>query len=176
MKGKKRFISKQVIIFFVVIVTVIYVMVSSKIANTNMQNEEKIRHSYEDKRQKCELLKSIASESITEGVGIDTKVIPSDEIQFHISNKDGSVIFYYCIFDASTSEPKYYATITLTSDYRILKEDYSIEIESFDKYAKSYNNENKVLSVIYGIISISCIYFLICVSVMYYQLRKSMNG
>ncbi len=168
MKGKKRFISKKFIIFFSVIVAVIGVIVSSKIAYSYMQNEEKMRSSYEDKKQKCELLKIIASESIAEGVGIDTKVIPSDEIQFCISNKDGNIIFYYCILDDST-EPKYYATITLTSNYKILKEDYSIEIESFDEYVKSYNDGNRVLSILYGILFIPfilCIYFSIRILVL----------
>lgn len=162
MKEKKRFTLKRFIIIFVIILTVIGVIVSSNIIYNNMQNEE--ISSYEDKKQKCELLKSIASESITEGIGIDTKIIPSDEIRFRISNEEDSIIFYYYILDdsVSKSQPYYNATITLTSDYKILKEDYSMEIESFDEYIKFHNKVNKFLSILYGILCVCFVGALIC--------------
>lgn len=166
MKGKKRFISKLFIILFVIILTVVAVVISSKIIFNNSQNEQEMISSYETKKEKCELLKDIASESIQEEIGIDTRKISNEEIQYRIYNDNESIIFYYYLQDDSTTEHRYNATITLSNEYRILREEYSIEIESFDEYAKSYTRENRVLSIIYGILLVLCLYLLILLLVM----------
>lgn len=131
-----------------------------------MPNEQEMINSYETKKEKCELLKDIAKESIQEGIGIDTRNISSDEVQYRIYNDNESIIFYYYLQDASTTEHRYNATITLSNEYRILKEEYSIEIESLDEYIKSYNSENRFLSVMCGILFVLVFYYLLYILVL----------
>lgn len=161
MKGKKRFI-----ILFVIILTIVAVIISSNVIFNHMQNDQEMISSYEEKKQKCELLKDIVNESIQEGVGIDTRKISNDEIQYRIYNDNESIIFYYYLPDDSrTGQHRYNATITLSNEYKILKEDYSIEIESFDEYVKTYNFGYRVISVVYALLFIICLYLLIYICV-----------
>lgn len=82
MKWEKQFILKWLIILFVILLTIIAVAISSKLIFNHLQTEPKLMHDYENKKQKCELLKNIANSSVHEGVGIDTQKIPNDKIQF----------------------------------------------------------------------------------------------
>lgn len=165
MKGKKWFVSERFIILFVIILTIVAIIISSNVIFNHMQNEQEMISSYEDKKQKCELLKDIANESIQEKIGIDTRKISNDEIQYRIYNDNESIIFYYYLKDDSTSEPRYNATITLSNEYRILQEEYSIEIESFDEYIKSYNRVNRLLSVMYATMYVIGFYMFIVILV-----------
>lgn len=156
MKGKKRFIT-----LFVIILTIVAVIISSNVIFNRMQNEQEMISSYEEKKQKCELLKDIVNQSIQEGIGIDTRKISNDEIQYHIYNDNESIIFYYYLQDDLTTEHRYNATITLSNEYKILKEEYSIEIESFDEYVESYNRVYRFLSVLDAFLFVNCFYLLI---------------
>ena len=162
---KKRFISKLFIILLAISLSVVTVIISSKIIFEKMQNEQEMMSNYENKKEKCELLKDIAKESIQEGVGIDTRKISNDEVQYRIYNDNESIIFYYYLQEDSTTEHRYNATITLSNEYRILEEEYSIEIESLDEYIKSYNSGNRFLSVMYAILLVLGFYFLLCILV-----------
>lgn len=164
MKGKK-FISKRFKVLFVIILTIVAVIISSKVLFNTMQSEQKMLNSYEMKKQKCELLKEIAHKSIQEGISIDTRKISNDEIQYSIYNNNERIIFYYYLQDDSTTERRYNATITLSNEYKILKEEYSIEIESFDEYVKSHNSANRILSVLYALLFIFSSYLLIYIFV-----------
>ena len=95
MKGKKRFISKQLIRIFAIIFSVVTVIFSSKIIFNYLQNEQEMISSYETKKQKCDLLKEIRNECIKEGIGVDTIRISNDEIQYCIYNNNESIIFCY---------------------------------------------------------------------------------
>ena len=162
MKGKK-FISKRFKVLFVIILTIVAVIISSKVLFNSMQSEQKMLNNYETKKQKCELLKDIANTSIQEGIGIDTRKISNDEIQYHIYNNNESIIFYYYLQDDSSKEHEYNAEITLSNEYKILKEEYSIEIESFDEYVSSCTFVNKLLSVLYTLMAVLIFYLLICI-------------
>ena len=109
---KKRFISKLFIILLAISLSVVTVIISSKIIFEKMQNEQEMMSNYENKKEKCELLKDIAKESIQEGVGIDTRKISNDEVQYRIYNDNESIIFYYYLQEDSTTEHRYNATIT----------------------------------------------------------------
>lgn len=161
MRTKKRIISKLFKVLLLIFVSVLTVIIASKIMFTKMQNEQKMISSYEIKKEKCELLKDIAKESIQEGVGINTKKIPSDKIQYRIYNDNENIIFYYYLRDDSTAKHKYEATITMSNEYKILNEEYSIEMETLDEYIKAYNVVNRFLSVMLSIMLVYCIYILI---------------
>lgn len=163
MRTKKRVISKLLKVILLIFVSVLTVVIASNIMFTKIQNEQKMISSYAIKKEKCELLKDIAKESIQEGVGINTKKIPSDKIQYRIYNDNENIVFYYYLRDDSTAKHKYEATITLSNEYKILDEEYSIEIETIDEYIKSYNVVNRFLSVMLSIILVCCIYFLIII-------------
>lgn len=139
--------------------------------------------SYESKKVKCEMLKIIAQESIQEGVGINLNKISKDailriveqkleisidyskfsnyDIQYNISNDGENIIFYYYLKNENTSGAKYDAKITLSKDYRILKEEYGIELESFDEYNEYNKHIDRDLSIIYSIIFLVFFYCLI---------------
>lgn len=155
MKGKKRFVVLLTAILTIVAVTILSVVISN-----HMLNDQTIIISYEAKKQKCELLRDIAEESVQEGIGIDTKKITNEKIKYHIYNDNENIIFYYYLQDNSTSEPTYNATITLSNDYRILREDYSIELESFDEFSKNYNFIIKFTSLLLSLIFVALFYCL----------------
>lgn len=162
---KKRFISKLFIMLLAISLNVVTVIISSKIIFEKMQNEQEMMSNYETKKEKCELLKDIAKESIQEGVGIDTRKISNDEIQYRIYNDNENIIFYYYLQEDSITEHRYNATITLSNEYRILEEEYSIETESLDEYIKSYNSESRILSVMYAVLLVLGFYFLLSILV-----------
>lgn len=168
MREKKRFVLKLFIILLAISFSVVAVIVLSKIIFGELQNEQEMMSNYETKKEKCELLKDIAKESIQEGVGIDTRKIPNDEVQYgvqyRIYNDNENIIFYYSLQDDSTNEHDLYnARITLSNEYKILEEEYSIEIESLDEYIESYNLESRYISVTLSIILVLCFYLLIVI-------------
>jgi hypothetical protein len=166
MRERKRFITKLGAALLFILVGVVMVIVISNIMYEKLQNEQKMVSDYEKEKESCELLKNIAKETIKEGVGIDTRTISNDEIQYRIYNDNEKIIYYYYLIDESikddsTAEPKYNATITLSNEYKILKEEYSDEIESLTEYSKSYTFMNRLYAIIYGILFWVCFYLLI---------------
>lgn len=90
MKCKKRFTKIGSIILSIVVGIILFNVIFNY-----MQNEQRMKSSYEYKKQKCELLKNIANESIQKGIGIDTSKISNAEIRYHIYENNGNIIFYY---------------------------------------------------------------------------------
>lgn len=158
---KKRFALKLFILLLFLSLSVITVIVSSKIIFKRMQNGQKMITNYETKKEKCELLKDIAKETIQEGVCIDTRKISNNEVRYRIYNDNERILFYYYLQDGSTTDNSYNAVITLSNEYKILDEKYSVEIESFEEYVKSC----KVSSILCGIEVLLLIYLLLTVAI-----------
>lgn len=155
MKGKKRFI-----VLLIAILTIVAIIISSMFISNYMSNNQTIIMSYEAKKEKCELLRKVVDESVQEGIGIDTKKIPNEKIKYQIYNDNENIIFHYHLQDNSNSESTYNATITLSNDYRILREDYSIELESFDEFSKKCNFIIKFTSLLLSLVFVALFYFL----------------
>ena len=75
MKCKKRFTKMGPIILSIVVGIIL-----GNVIFNYMQNEQRMKSSYEYEKQKYELLKDIANESIQEGIGIDTSKISNNKI------------------------------------------------------------------------------------------------
>ena len=93
MKGKKRFIKKffKILLFIIYIVAVItFSNVIFNVIFDDMQNEQKIKSDYEEKKQKCEMLHEVADSTIQEGICIDIGKIPND-VDYQIKN-DNEII------------------------------------------------------------------------------------
>ncbi|MCI8412064.1 MAG: hypothetical protein HFJ40_06530 [Clostridia bacterium] len=163
MKGKKRFKSKLVLILLWILLSILVGIISSKVIFNEIAKEEKIMDNYYSEKEKCELIQSLAGEVIEEGIGIDTKKIPSDKIRYRIENDDENIIFYYYLKDESTNEYKHDATITLSNEYSILKNEYGIEMKSLDEHIKFYNIVYKGQSVLYSMMIVASINLIILV-------------
>lgn len=157
MKRKKRFIPK----LFVIILSIVLVIISSKVIFNKLQNDEEMMNYYQIKKERCEFLRHVAEETVENGKGINTKKIPNDEIQYRIYNDEENVIFYYYLKDVEASDNKYDAKITLSNEYSIIKEEYGIEIESLNEYIRLYKYGNKVISVVLAIAFVIGIYVVI---------------
>lgn len=145
MKCKKRFTKMGPIILSIVVGIIL-----GNVIFNYMQNEQRMKSSYEYEKQKYELLKDIANESIQEGIGIDTSKISNDEIQYYIYENNGNIIFYYYLKEDVKKTPPYNATITLSNKYKILQEEYSVNIKSFDEYVKLYTFKSKYISIFFA--------------------------
>lgn len=147
LKAFKRFFKKVLILFvFVIVTSIIY----NDIASSDLDMQE----GYAVKKAKCDLLRTIASDAIEEGKGIDIQQISSENIRYKIHNEGENVFFYYYIEEEYSGESMYNAKITLSNDFKILKESYSIEIEDYEKYKCKLMIAEILLSVILAILSI----------------------
>ena len=163
MKGKKRFIKKFFKIFLFIIYIVAVITFSNVIFNVifdDMQNEQKIKSDYEEKKQKCEMLHEVADSTIQEGICIDIGKIPND-VDYQIKNDNENIIFYYYFPDDSRSSPEYNATIQLSKDYKILKVEYSIEVESFDELSQNCKLKYKSLVVSFSSLAFCLIIYIL---------------
>lgn len=160
MKAKKRFF-----IVFLIFLTVLMVVILNNTIFWTKTNQQELISKYQIKKEKCEMLKEVARETIQEGVGINLKKIPENGVQYDIHNSDDNkqIIFYYYLEDDPNRE--YNATITLSNEYKIINEEYSVELESFDEYVKTYKKLDKILSNIYSILLICTIYMVVLVIV-----------
>lgn len=151
MQDNKRVIPKFLKIFFTFILIIVCIIVSGEIIfNNYVYDESEIINSYEIQEEKCQLLKEISKDVIGRD-GIKIGDINGDEVQYRIYNDDENIIFYYYLKDASaSSEHQYEATITLSKEYDILNEEYSIETQEFEEYKESRVILYKIVSVCYG--------------------------
>lgn len=140
MKGKKRLILFFMLSIAIVGAIIFFSYLTCKFAYVN--DEQKIRNSYEEQEKNCELLKRVAKDTIIEGI-IAIEKIPQEKVEYKIYSDDGNIIFHYYLKE----DYKYKATITL-SENKILEEEYSIETETFDEFAKNYNFSTEIVTLI----------------------------
>ena len=134
----KRFWLKVFVVFLLIAVPVCGVkLVADQIyENYSKHDEVTLLEIYEVKKEKCELLRAIPNDFIEEGKGINLQEIP-DNITYEIENKsDGNIRFYYYIEPYSDSNP-YKAWITLSKDYRVIEEEYGIELDDFETFKQN---------------------------------------
>lgn len=152
MRAKKRFF-----LVFIIFGTVLAVVILNNTIFRSKTNQKQLMSKYQIEKEKCEMLKEVARETIQEGEGINLNKISENGVQYNIhnSNDNKQIFFYYYLKDDTNR--KYNATITLSSEYKIINEEYSVELESIDEYVKRYKKMDKVLSTIYSILSICTI-------------------
>lgn len=134
----KRFWLKVFVVFLLIAVPVCGVkLVADQIyENYSKHDEVTLLEIYEVKKEKCELLRAIPNDFIEEGKGINLQEIP-DNITYEIENKsDGNIRFYYYIEPYSDSNP-YKAWITLSKDYKVIEEEYGIELDDFETFKQN---------------------------------------
>ena len=144
LKLLKKILKIVIMIFLTIIVTEI-------VYNITLPDDTEIEKSYNEKKEKFQLLEDVANCTIEEGIGICTQNIPSDKIKYNIYTKKDNFVYYYYISDEET---KYNAKITLSSDYEILDEEYSVTIQSFEEFSKVGLKNYKILVLIWVSIAI----------------------
>lgn len=167
MEEKKRKVPKLVrLVLAVVTICIIYAIVYPFSYNMFKRDDLSIQSSYDTKKQKIELLKEISKDCINEGVGINIPkelspileeekgYIDQESMSYEIYSKDENIIIYYRIKEPSERESRYNATITLSKDFKVLKEDYSIELEDledFETYKKQCKREDNMMIILASI-------------------------
>lgn len=118
---------------------------------------ENLEQSYKERKESCELLKTVANDAIEEEKRINTEKIP-DTIKYEIEEKEGKIIFSYNIIDEESEGIEYNAKITLDKDYQIIEEKYEPKLVSYEEYKQG--NETTLIFVAYllAIIIIIIIY------------------
>ncbi len=162
MKEEKRTLPKLLVkaLLTVIAICIIYAIVTPICFNKYERDESSIQSSYETEKQKIELLKEISENCIDEGIGIsiqkdsspileeDKGYINQESISYKIYSKDENIIIYYEIKEPSKTESKYNATITLSKEFEIINEDYSIkleDLEDFKTYKQQVKHADKIL-------------------------------
>ena len=120
---------------------------------------EDLENNYKERKESCELLKTVSKDSIEEGKNINKKKIP-DTIKYEIKEKDDVIVFSYKIIDDESEVIDYYAKITLDKEYKIIEEDYEPELESYEKYKHDNEITIKFLSYLIAFLIIICIYLI----------------
>ena len=135
----KRFWVKAFVVFLLIAVPVCGVKVFAEQLYENYfkHDEVTLLENYEAKKEKCELIKAIPNDFIEEGKGINLQEIP-DNIRYEIkNNNDGNIEFYYYIEQEVLSDSNpYKAWITLSQDYKVIEEEYGIELDDFETFKK----------------------------------------
>ncbi len=154
MKEEKRKIPKLVRVVLAVITICIIYVIAHQICNSIFERDEvTIQSDYESEKQNVELLKEICKECIygENTFKISSPILEEDEgyinqesISYKIYGKDENIILYYEIKEPLKRENKYYAIITLSKDFKILKEEYSTELENFETYRKQCKDADKI--------------------------------
>lgn len=125
---------KKIIFAFFIIVIDIYVFGFSKeITYNTFYNENRISEAYEIREQNCKILKDVRNQAIQNN-SINLNTIDISQITYSIYSKDKNIIFYYYIIDDTSDKKTYNATITLSKNFKVLEENYSLEEEPFDTY------------------------------------------
>ena len=154
MKEEKRKIPKLVRVVLAVITICIIYVIAHPICNSIFKRDEvTIQSDYERKKQNVKLLKEICKECIygENTFEILSPILEEDEgyinqesISYKIYRKGENIILYYEIKEPSRSEKEYYATITLSKDFEILKEEYSTKLEDFETYKQQCKDADKI--------------------------------
>jgi len=154
----KRFLLNALIMIFPFLLIFIAVGVVAHIIYVNIVPKElKFQEGYEYKKQICDELRTVARNCIEEGKGINIQVLNEKEIKYNISNVDNNIRLY-CYEEHAFDI--YNATITLSSEFEILKEEYSLE-EDYEIYKKSIKYRKKLESILYAIVSVTIIIYVI---------------
>lgn len=154
MKEEKRKIPELVKLVLAVITICIIYVIAHPICNSIFKRDEvTIQSDYERKKQNVKLLKEICKECIygENTFKISSPILEEDEgyinqesISYKIYRKGENIILYYEIKEPSRSEKEYYATITLSKDFEILKEEYSTKLEDFETYKQQCKDADKI--------------------------------
>lgn len=154
MEEKKRKIPKLVELVLTVITICIIYAIAHPICNSIFKRDEiTIQSDYESKKQNVELLKEICKECIggENTFKISSPILEEDEgyinqesISYKIYSEGENILLYYEIKEPLRSDNKYYATITLSKDFKILKEEYSTELENFETYKQQCKDADKI--------------------------------
>lgn len=150
----KRFLIKACKILIVsVFILLAFENINTVVYNNITLDELSLQERYEDKKEKCELLKTIAHNLIEEGKGINTQGITCKEIRYEIFNDGTNIFFHYYIKPSkNNSRDNYEAKITLNNNYKILDEEYSIELEDYETYKYVRKRLEEVCSVIISVL------------------------
>ena len=172
----KRFWKKVLIAFLIIVVCVSAIkLVANKLYEKQFErDEETLVEDYEIEKEKCELLRTIANDFIEEGKGINLQEIP-DNIRYEIKNdNDGNIEFHYYIKPEYSSDANpYKAWITLSKDYKVIEEEYGIELEKFEAFKKQQEKVDWVQSYAFSTIIVSiAILFVICIVYIVIDIQK----
>ena len=161
----KRFLIRIIKVVLTLFLILFAIGVITNIIYDNIigTDEISIQESYEIKKEKCELLRKIASDLIEEGKGINTKGITNinKDIKYKIYNDGYDIIFYYYIEEPNSSKHTYNALITLSNDYKILSEEYSVEVEDYETFKHTIQFTEKVISAMYALFIVAIIVLII---------------
>ncbi len=117
--------------------------------------EEIEKQTYVSRQTAYKVLKSISKEFIHQGKGIYIQNFGNELIKYNVYPDKDNIIFRYSVVYDSI---QYEAIVTLSKDYEVLKEEYSIEEQTFEEYQKTSFMNKGILSTVYGAV----IGFLLC--------------
>lgn len=132
-------------------------------------DDAELQSNYEEKKEKYELLQATADVCIEEGKGINIDKIPSKNIRYDIHYNAENIVFSYYIQEEHSYKKIYNAVITLSKDYKILQETYSVEPENFETFRTNSQWLPQILSSLYAIVAVLLIYIcilLFCIFIM----------
>lgn len=171
MEEKKRKIPELVKLVLAVITICIIYVIAHPICNSIFKRDEvTIQSDYETKKQNVKLLKEICKECIygENTLKILSPILEEDEgyinqesISYKIYSKGENIILYYEIKEPLRRENEYYATITLSKNFEILKEEYGTELESFVTYKQQCKDADKIMINYISILISIAIFFLL---------------
>ena len=187
MKEKKRKIPELVKLVLAVITICIIYVIAHPICNSIFKRDEiTIQNDYEIKEQNVKLLKEICKECIygENTFKISSPILEEDEgyinqesISYKIYREGENIILYYEIKEPSKSEKEYYATITLSKDFKILKEEYSTELENFETYTQQCKDADKITIIFLSFfISIAILSLLKSLSDVFLDIKTLINN
>lgn len=153
MKFKIRVILKLFLILVTFIFCVRFYLVRKNLLLNYKLEEKKILSSYEDKKEKYDLVNSLLDDVLVQGEYIDIKKIPSDKIKYRIYNYNDNIIFSYNLKNEFSNSSIPYAKITLSNDCNVINEEYS-KLESFEEYKEEYIKEANVYATVLSILPI----------------------
>lgn len=153
MKFKIRVILKLFLILVAFIFFVRFYLVRKNLLLNYKLEEKKILSSYEDKKEKYDLVNSLLDDVLVQGGYIDIKKIPIDKIKYRIYNYNDNIIFSYNLKNEFSSGSIPFAKITLSNDCNVINEEYS-KLESFEEYKEEYIKEANVYATVLSILPI----------------------
>ena len=146
---------KTIRVFEIITITLLLLFLSYNFSYWLMSlmssGEEDIHEQYQEKVDNCLLLQKVAEDCIEEEKEIHIENIPHDLVKYKIYNQNDNIVFEYSLKNASS----YDATITLSQDYKIIKEKYSAEpedLEDYDEYKQDIRVENLLVSHVLAIL------------------------
>lgn len=153
MKFKIRVILKLFLILVTFIFCVRFYLVRKNLLLNYKLEEKKILSSYEDKKEKYDLVNSLLDDVLVQGGYIDIKKIPIDKIKYRIYNYNDNIIFSYNLKDEFSNSSIPFAKITLSNDCNVINEEYS-KLESFEEYKEEYIKEANAYATVLSILPI----------------------